>query len=234
MDDEHVLQERPARMVRMDVPCRNRLDAEVLGEIAQVSTPPRISPLERPLQLDEETLATECARKARRSVRVEQTETATRASREADETLVQLRDQLLRYGGRQRLAILSSGAACPCVRGGEQAAEVRVATPRLHEQRDMGATVVSHSGAGKAGTSALGRLRRAYGECYLRTGDRPHAERLRRVCELERAVDAVVVGERERLVPELRRAGRELLRLRRAVEKAVRGMRVELHVPGHH
>ena len=58
----------------------------------------------------------------------------------------------------------------------------------------------------------------------------PNAEVLRRVRELERAVDAVVVGERERLVPELGRARRELLRLRRAVEERVRGMRVELGV----
>ena len=49
------------------------------------------------------------------------------------------------------------------------------------------------------------------------------------VRELERAVDAVVVGERERLVPELGRR-RELLRLRRAVEERVRGVAVQLDV----
>ena len=74
---------------------------------------------------------------------------------------------------------------------------------------------------------------RAAVERHLRAGDRPHAERLRRVRELERAVDAVVVGERERLVSELRRARRELLRLRRAVEERVRRVRVELDVTGH-
>ena len=67
-------------------------------------------------------------------------------------------------------------------------------------------------------------------ERHLRPGDRPDAEVLRRVRELERAVDAVVVGERERLVPELRRARRELLRLRRAVEERVRAVRVEFGV----
>ena len=64
----------------------------------------------------------------------------------------------------------------------------------------------------------------------LRPGDRPDAEVLRRVRELERPVDAVVVGERERLVPELGRARRKLLRQRRAVEERVRRVRVQLDV----
>jgi hypothetical protein len=58
-------------------------------------------------------------------------------------------------------------------------------------------------------------------ECDLGARDRPHAEVLRRVRELERAVDAVVVGERERLVPQLRRAQRELLRVGGAVEERI-------------
>ncbi len=47
----------------------------------------------------------------------------------------------------------------------------------------------------------------------LRAGDRPHAERLGRMRELERAVDAVVVGQRKRLVAELRGARGQLLRV---------------------
>ena len=71
---------------------------------------------------------------------------------------------------------------------------------------------------------------RAAGERHLGAGERADAERLRRVRELERAVDAVVVGERERLVAELGGAGGELLRLRRAVEERVRRVAVELDV----
>ena len=74
---------------------------------------------------------------------------------------------------------------------------------------------------------------RAAVERDLRAGDRPHAERLRRVRELERAVDAVVVGECQRLVSQVRRARRELLRLRRAVEERVRRVAVQLDVAGH-
>jgi len=59
------------------------------------------------------------------------------------------------------------------------------------------------------------------GQADLRTGDRADAERLRRLGELERPVDAVVVGQRERLVAELRRAGGQLLGLRGAVEEGI-------------
>ena len=47
----------------------------------------------------------------------------------------------------------------------------------------------------------------------LGAGDRADADELRRVGELERAVDAVVIGERERLVAELCRPQRQLLRM---------------------
>ena len=46
-------------MVRVDVAGRDRLDAEVLGEIAQETESPRVAPLERPLKLDEEALTAE-------------------------------------------------------------------------------------------------------------------------------------------------------------------------------
>src|SRR5437762_6561330 len=103
------------------------------------------------------------------------------------------------------------------MRGSQQPAEVGVSRSRLDQERHMGAAI-SRSGAGKAGTSALGRLRRAYAaERDLGAGDRADAEGLRRVRELERAADAVVVGERERLVTELGRAHDQFLRQRGAV-----------------
>jgi hypothetical protein len=85
------------------------------------------------------------------------------------------------------------------VRFCQQPTEVRVPRRRLDEQGHM--------------TAALER--------HLRAGDRPHAESLRRVRELERAVDAVVVGERERLVAELRSPDHELLWLRCPVEERI-------------
>ena len=59
-------------------------------------------------------------------------------------------------------------------------------------------------------------------ERHLGAGDRPDAEVLRGLCELERAVDAVVVGQCERLVAELGRPQRQLLGVRRTVEERIR------------
>ena len=74
---------------------------------------------------------------------------------------------------------------------GQEPAEVRIPLRRLGEERDMGAAHKRHFGA----------------------GDRPHAERLRRVCELERAVHPIVVGQGECRVAELGRSRRQFLRL---------------------
>ena len=198
--DEDVLQERAPRVVRVDVAGRDRLDAEVLGEVAQETEPPRVSPLERPLQLDVEALAAEGACQARRGVRVEEPETAPRAAGEADEpsfNSTTVSSDTEGGSGSRSSRPTRRVPACAVV-----SSRQRFAYPR----RDSTSSVTW------APPSSVD----------LCACDRPHAERLRRVRELERAVDAVVVCERERLVPELGSARRELLRLRRAVEERVR------------
>lgn len=92
--------------------------------------------------------------------------------------------------------------------GGEDPAEVRIAPARLDEQRDVCSTDDGH----------------------LRAGDRPEPGVLRGVGELERAVDPVVIGQRERRIAELGRSRDELLRVGGAVEEGVRRMAVELDV----
>jgi hypothetical protein len=94
------------------------------------------------------------------------------------------------------------------VGGGEEAAEVRVAARALDKERDVRAVTQGDLGA----------------------GERAQAERLRGVGKLERAVEAVVVGEREDVVAELGGAGGELLGQGGAVEEGVGGVRVELDV----
>ena len=94
------------------------------------------------------------------------------------------------------------------MRIGEDATEVRVAPLRLAEQRHVRPLRKSHFGA----------------------GDRTHAEVLRRMCKLERAVDAVVIGQRERVVAELGGPRGELLGQRRTVEERVGRVRVQLDV----
>ena len=68
-------------------------DAEVAGEVAQERVPARVAALVRPLQLDVEALAPERARELGGGVRVADAEPVPRAAGEADEAVVQLREQ---------------------------------------------------------------------------------------------------------------------------------------------
>ena len=179
----------------MDIAGDDRADAGVLGEIAQERVPVCVAPLERALQLDVEALRPEGAGECRGSVRVAHAESVAGAPREADQPFVQLGEQRRIERRRQQLASFLRPRVR--VRGGQQPAEVRVALRRLDEERHVRATVQGHLGA----------------------GDRADAEVLRRVCELERAEDALVVRERERLVAELRRPQGELLRVRCPVQE---------------
>ncbi len=186
--DEDVLERGPARMVGVDVAGDDGLDARVRGQVAQERVPPRVAALERPLQLDVEALRAEGAGELGGRVRIVHAEPVAGAAGEADEPLVQLREQGWIEGRRQQFTFLRP---CLRVRRGQESAEVRVALRRLDEDGHVGAAV----------------------ECDLRARDRADADELGRVRELERPVDAVVVGERERLVAELRRAQGELLRV---------------------
>ena len=168
----------------------------VLGEVAQERIPVRVAALERPLQLDVEALRPEGAGERRGRVRVAHTEPVARAAGEADEPLVQLREQRRIERRRQQFTFLRPRLG---VRRGQQPAEVRVALRRLDEERHVRPADKGHLGA----------------------GDRADADELRRVRELERAVDAVVVGERERFVAELRCPQRQLLRVRGAVQERI-------------
>ena len=66
----------------------------------------------------------------------------------------------------------------------------------------------------------------------LAAGDRAQPQRLRRMGELERAVETVVVGQREGLVAQLGGADDQLLGLRGPVQKGVGRMGMELDVGG--
>ena len=75
-------------------PVATRLDAEVLGKIAQEGGSSSVSPLEGPLELDEEALAAERFRKLRSGVRIADAESAARAPGEADKTVAELQHRL--------------------------------------------------------------------------------------------------------------------------------------------
>src|SRR6187401_377362 len=96
-------------MVRMNVTGDDRPDAERLGEIAQACIAARVATLVRSLELDEETLAAECAGQSRGSIRVAHRDSVPRAAGEADEPVIQLFEQaLVQCGIRRRLGFPSN------------------------------------------------------------------------------------------------------------------------------
>ena len=92
--------------------------------------------------------------------------------------------------GRQQFALAPVRTGLR-VRSRQEPAEVGVAARRLDEQRHV----------------------RPAAKRDLRAGDRPDADCLCRVRELERPAHPVVIGERERLVAELGGRERQLLRM---------------------
>ena len=98
-------------MVRVDVAGRDRLDAEVLGEVAEETDPPCVSPLEGALELDVKRSRPNAARDALpRSGRGTRDRAAR--TREADEpSFGSATASSGTEGGR--LAILAPAGACP-------------------------------------------------------------------------------------------------------------------------
>ena len=204
--DEGILEAQPALVVGVDVAGGDGRHAERGGELLEGGVPAGVAALVGALQLDVERTR-EDAGESCGGVRVAHGEPVAGAAGEADEPLGMLGDE--RGGGRggEQLALASLDAGAG-VGVGEDPAEVLVAASRLAEERDV----------------------RIAFERDLGAGDRAEPEVLGGVGELERAVDAVVVGQRERVVAELGGSCRELLRQRRPVEKGIRRVRVQLDV----
>ena len=196
--DEGVLEGCATVVVRVDVAGGDGGDSQVAGELPERGIAAGVSALVGALELDVEALTTEGRCHTGGSVRVRDSEAVSRAPGEADEPVGVRNERFERQLRREGLgALLRPGAR---VRLGQQPAEVGIALWRLDEQRDVAAARNGDLGA----------------------RDRPDAERLGRVGELERAADGVVVGERERLVAEVGGARGELVGQRSAVEERVR------------
>ena len=116
----------------MDVAGRHCRDAERLGQLAQHRVATSVAALERRLQLDEEAVTAERLRERRRRVRISHPEPMPRAARQTDKSFVQLLQHRLLERGLQQLALFSLDPR-PCMGGGQQPAEVRVARGRLDE-----------------------------------------------------------------------------------------------------
>ncbi len=135
--DERVLEKRAPRGVGMDVPRRDRLDAEMLGKVAKRGVSSHVAALVRALQLDEEPLPPERGGEPSRAMRVTKRQPVTGTAGEADETLVQLRDGLERHLGLEQHSMLLALGPRPRMSGGQDPAEVGVAAARLDEERQV-------------------------------------------------------------------------------------------------
>ena len=217
---QRVLQVGAGAVVHVDVPGRYARDSEPLGDGGQ---PPISHPVASPegtLELDSEAVApeglpqppSEHERALDLSVLPAPRERPiARAPGQADEPLASLLQGLERQHGRQRLAV--GMGACPRVRLRDQPTKVAIAVGVLDEQRDVECR-------------SLGAPRRR----HLRPRDRPHAGGFRGLRHLHRSPETVVVGQRDRPLPQLRRAQRELLGKRRSVAEGVGAVRVQLYV----
>ena len=87
---ERVLEQRSPRMVRVDVSGRDRLDSEMLRQVAKRGVSACVSALVRPLELDEEAIAAEGPSEPRGAARITNAKADPRAAREADEPLGEL------------------------------------------------------------------------------------------------------------------------------------------------
>jgi hypothetical protein len=196
---ERVLESRAAQVVGVDVAGCDRTDAELAGELSQGCVAPRVPAQIRALELDVEALAAESAGEPGGGVRMADGEAGARAAGKTHEPFV----PLLECGGIESRLETLGGMSLR-----DEAAQVRVATRCLHEERDVRAVEERELGARqRAQPDCLGGMR-----------------------ELERAVQPVVVGERERGIAELGGLKRKLLGERCAVEEGVGAVAVELDV----
>ena len=207
--DQHVVQPVPRACVIVRVARRHDAEARVPRQRDQGAGEGQVAPHVVPLQLDVEALRAEHRPtplgegpgRPPPPMPERPRQQAVAAAGEDDEPRVALLE-----GGEVEPRVAPVGA--PEMRRGEQAAEVGVAFGGFGEQRDV----------------------RAVGERHLGAGDRLEAEPLRLLRERHRAVQPVVIGERERREAQLGGRERELLGQRGAVQKRERGVTMQLGV----
>ena len=192
----------------MDVPGGDRADAQPLGELREQAVAAAIATAEGALQLDAQVVCAEG------------------------------REQVLRCLRRLRVPILFDAPCEHAVAGAAGQADEALGVPRDGLERNAGLEPVlfvclcQEPAEVAVAARVLTQERQvvAVGERDLGTGDRPDSERRERLRHLHRAMQAVVVGQRERLVALLGGRVGELDRVRCAVEEREGRMTVELDV----
>ena len=203
-----VLQERAPQRVGVHVPGACNAHPQGGGELCQEPVSAGIAAPVGPVQLDGEAVLPEHpAKPAGDALGVTQPAASHQpgdgtVARAAREA-VQPLGVALDLGERR-----PRDAAVVVVGGGDQPAQVAIPLLVLGQERQVGAVV----------------------QGQLAPGDGPKPRLVGGVGVLERSRQAVVVGQRERLVAERGRPDRHLLRLRCAVQKRVTGVSVEFRV----
>ena len=217
-----VLQGEARALMGVGVAGRDRRDAEPLGQRDQPAIAGAVMSPERPLQLDPEMAGTEGSQQSPREVsgagRIAAFPAAghgavTGAAGEADQPLgvaLELVDL-----DRRREGLAHPGALTSSAMGlGDQPAEAGPATRVLDQERDV--------------DRARHPPRHLDGQ--LAADDGADADALAGLRELHRPADVVVIGQRQGLVAEAGRGGRQLGGVGGAVQEGVGRMAVELRV----
>jgi len=207
--DQHVMQPVPFALVVVNVARRYDAKSYVGGDVNQGAGECPVSPNHVALQLDEELIGTEHRATPLGETACRGDPAALEGAGEETVSAAGENDQPIVVGFERceiepRVATVGLAEVRLC----EEPAEVRIPTRRFGEQRHVRAVEQRHLGA----------------------GDRLDTELLRLLGERHRAIDAVVVGEGDARVPEIRGGERELLGQRGAVEKRECRMAVKLRV----
>jgi hypothetical protein len=189
---EGVLERHARSGMGMDVAARHAAQSQARGERGERGVAGAVAGEKRSLQLDAQPFGAESlAQPPHAGLLVH---AVLRAAGQADQPLGVCANGLQRDRRRRRLARAFAGVG---VGERQQAAEVAPAALAGDQQREV-------TSVGEAELGAVNRAQTQSASC---------------VCELHRAIDAVMVGQRERLVAELERGGGELLGQRGAVEE---------------
>ncbi len=236
--DERILQRRTGAHVSVDVAGRDRAQLQLACERGDAAVARAVVAQVGALQLDAQAVGRE--RIAQRLEARAVVDPVRGAAAEADQAV-----GVVEHGGERdvRLRGLAWARA-----GGGPPARPRVPrraplphAPRVREPcRLVPARVSMRAGQEPAEVAppalVLDEQRQvaAVLERQLGAVQRPQPDRLARLRVLHRAADVVVVGQRERLVPQLGSRDRQLVRQRGAVEEREGGMGVQLDIGHEH
>ena len=224
---QRVLQRQPRAVVGVGVPSRSAGHPEPLTQLRQPAVARAVAPPQRPLQLDPQALGPEGLQQPPRhrlgpagipALPAPRHRAGAGAAREADQPLRVGRQLGERQRGRQRLA-RPLALSRPLVRQRHELAEVVPSLRVLDQQGEV---------RGRPGRASPPSALVHHGQLGPVDGADPDPRA--GMGEFHRTADVVVIGQGERLQPQLGRGRGQLGRGGSPVEEGVRGVGVQLGV----